>query len=161
MKYLLDPASVSRIIKKSDMQKTAKSLFKRLYPIDADMTVNTSEIDVTEIANSNPVHLENPMLGELMEHIRRTTTKGSQNNEDDFHSLAKEFSLFEITGTRSSHLMLLEQCLYNIPPTSVEAERAFSVAGLFNTKLRSSLSDSFALNLSYHGYVNTVLNTPI
>ena len=32
MKYLLDSASVSRIIKKSDMQKTAKSLLKRLYP---------------------------------------------------------------------------------------------------------------------------------
>ena len=54
------------------------------------MIVNTSEIDVTEIANSNPVHSENPMLGELMEHIRgTTTTKSSQNNEDDFHSLAK------------------------------------------------------------------------
>ena len=53
--YLLDSASVSRIIKKSDMQKTAKSLLKRLYPIDAEaMIVNTSEIDVTEIANSNP-----------------------------------------------------------------------------------------------------------
>ena len=71
------------------------------------MIVNTSEIDVTEIANSNPVHSENPMLGELMEHIRRATTKSSQNNEDDFHSLAKEFSLFEITGTKSSHLKLL------------------------------------------------------
>ena len=36
--------------------------------------------------------------------------------------------------------MLLEQCLYTIPPTSVEAERAFSAAGLFNTKLTSSFN---------------------
>ena len=62
--------------------------------------------------------------------------------EDDLHFLAKKFSLFEATGSKSSNLQLLEQSLYTIPPTSVEAERAFSAAGLFNSKLRPSLSDS-------------------
>ena len=32
---------------------------------------------------------------------------------------------FEITGTKSKNLRLLEESLYSIPPTSVEAERAF------------------------------------
>ena len=40
-------------------------------------------------------------------------------------------NLFEITGTKSTNLRLLEESLDYTPPTSVEAERAFSAAGLF------------------------------
>ena len=40
-----------------------------------------------------------------------------------------------------STLLDIHSCLKTIPPTSVEAERVFSVTGLFLTKLRSRLSD--------------------
>ena len=33
MKYPFDPASIGKTIKKSEIQKTAKSILKRLYPI--------------------------------------------------------------------------------------------------------------------------------
>ena len=51
-------------------------------------------------------------------------------------------NLFGITGTKSTNLRLLEESLYFILPTSVEAEKSFSAAGLINTNLRSSLSDT-------------------
>ena len=138
IKYLLDPASIGKTIKKSEIQKTAKSILKRLYPINAEVetVVNSSDIDdINEIPNSNAGHSDNPMLDELMESIRKSTTSSRSNEEieDYFNYLSKEMNLFEITGTKSTNLRLLEESLYSIPPTSGEA---------FNTNLRSSLSDS-------------------
>ena len=58
-----------------------------------------------------------------------------------FHSLNKEMALLEATGYKSKYLNLVDQALRTIPPTSVEAERAFSAAGIFITKLRARLSE--------------------
>ena len=49
--------------------------------------------------------------------------------------------LLEATGKRPSKLEQLFKALLTIPLTSVEAEQAFSAAGLIATKLRSRLSD--------------------
>ena len=65
MKYLLDSASIGKTIKKSEIQKTAKSILKRLCPINAgvETLVNSSDMDViNELPNSNPGHSDNPML---------------------------------------------------------------------------------------------------
>ena len=53
----------------------------------------------------------------------------------------KEFNVFAATEVPTPNLELLYNILLTIPPTSVEAERVFSAAGLFITKLRSCLSD--------------------
>ena len=42
----------------------------------------------------------------------------------------------------STFLQAVYSYLMTVPPTSVEAERAFSAAGLFVTKLRSRLGDN-------------------
>ena len=55
--------------------------------------------------------------------------------------IQKEMSLFEGGSTRGDHLQKAYNFLLTIKPTSVEAERAFSAAGLFCTKIRTRLSD--------------------
>lgn len=55
--------------------------------------------------------------------------------------IAKEFTAFQMTNEMGSCLKKIYKVLQTVQPTSVEAERAFSAAGLFVTKLRSSLKD--------------------
>ena len=47
--------------------------------------------------------------------------------------IAKELSVFEVTLERTNNVYKLNEALKTIVPTSVEAERAFSAAGLFIT----------------------------
>lgn len=56
-------------------------------------------------------------------------------------TIKKEITLFEQGGSRGHHLKLIYDCLQTIPPTSVEAERAFSSAGYLCNKIRSNLKD--------------------
>ena len=52
-----------------------------------------------------------------------------------------EMVIFENTNKHPAILDLIFRAIKTMPPTSVEAERAFSAAGLFLTKLHSRLSD--------------------
>ena len=49
--------------------------------------------------------------------------------------------LYEITKTRPNNLQKLYAALNTIKPTSVEAERAFSVFGYFVSKIRNRLNN--------------------
>ena len=57
-------------------------------------------------------------------------------------AIKAEMALFSSSGTRGRCLQTVYSWLLTIPPTSVEAERAFSAAGIFCPKLRSRLSDN-------------------
>ena len=50
-------------------------------------------------------------------------------------------SFFEGGGIRGRHLEQAYKYLLSIPPTSIEAERAFSAAGYIGNKIRSRLGD--------------------
>jgi len=56
-------------------------------------------------------------------------------------AMKTEMALFATTGNRGRFLQLALDSLMTIPLTSVEAERAFSAAGILCPKLRSSLGD--------------------
>ena len=56
-------------------------------------------------------------------------------------TVQKELDLFDATGERTPRMLKIMRAIETIPPTSVEAERAFSTAGLFITKLRTRLNN--------------------
>ncbi|GFX83272.1 hypothetical protein TNCV_4988661 [Trichonephila clavipes] len=62
--------------------------------------------------------------------------------------MKQEMQLFDSTENPSPNIIKLCDALKIISPTSVEAERAFSAAGLFVTKLRARLSDKSATETS-------------
>lgn len=63
--------------------------------------------------------------------------------------ILKEMALFENGGKRGEYLEDIYNRLMSIKPTSVEAERAFSAAGLFATKIRSRLGDQILCELCF------------
>jgi hypothetical protein len=64
------------------------------------------------------------------------------NDKSMLAAIKSEMAVFECSGVRGRCLQLVYDYLQSIPPTSVEAERAFSAAGLLCTKIRSRLSDA-------------------
>ena len=56
--------------------------------------------------------------------------------------IRQEMTLFGNGGTRGRYLQLVYEYLMSVPPTSVEAERAFSAAGVICSRLRTRLGDA-------------------
>ena len=106
--------------------------------------MNSSTSDSEDIQDSNLTLDEklNLMLKESSE-IQSAThdTDNNVNVSQIRQQFSKELSLFELTKQRTSNITKVFEAVKTIPATSVEAERAFSAAGLFVTKIRSWLSD--------------------
>ena len=56
-------------------------------------------------------------------------------------AIKTEFTVFQASGVRLRGRCLQSAYLLSVPPASVEAERAFSAAGLLCTKIRSRMSE--------------------
>ena len=79
-----------------------------------------------------------------------TLSSSSTAAEKNLASAVKaEMAVFASNGQRGRCLEAVYGYLMTIPPTSVEAERAFSAAGLLCTKLRSRLNDTTIDTLSF------------
>jgi len=63
-----------------------------------------------------------------------------------------EMAMFESSGKRGRGLQLVYRYLLSIPPSSVNAERAFSAAGVLCTKVGSPLSDKSIDTLCFLRY---------
>ena len=115
--------------------RTLKELHCRLYPntIEKDEEI-TFEPSLPAIHSCIPE--KKAEFDEFLDFIKKPDTSNSQSD-----TWSKEVNLFVSGGEKTAALLDIHSCLKTIPPTSVEAERVFSVTGLFLTKLRSRLSD--------------------
>ena len=60
---------------------------------------------------------------------------------DILSEIKRELTIFENTGEQPAILEKVFCAIKTLPPTSIEAERAFSAARMFVTKLRSRLNE--------------------
>ena len=71
--------------------------------------------------------------------MEQSASSSSSSAETD--TFSKEVQLFAVGREETSSIAATKRALMTIPPTSVEAERVFSAAGLYFTKLRTRMSD--------------------
>lgn len=160
-KYELETDSTLLLPSKAILKATAKTIFSKLFVTnnnESASSYNTEELDMhgdraetSLMAQTNNSTLLDLTLHQKLDSVIANVTK-VENPEDilyDVNNISKEMNIFEVTGKRTDNLEKLYNALMTIPPTSVESERAFSAAGLFITKIRSSLSDSAIDNLCF------------
>lgn len=146
--YLEDPTSYENedgLLRRpslQDLSKTARDLHLRLFKEDDseedanDETIESEDEPPKKLSKAE--ELEEVLSGKkkIAEKKKpRCTSQGLLQN------LKREMAVFESSGDRPSSLEKLYRALLSLPPSSIEAERSFSAAGLFVTKLRTSLND--------------------
>lgn len=108
---------------------------------NAEDTISTCDSTPTDMAQRFKLHLASCLEGD---HGR------SDRRELDVETIvSKEIEYLCSTNKKGEILQRLFHTLCAIPPTSVEAERAFSACGLFSTKIRSRLDDDTLDKLSF------------
>ena len=128
---------------KTELQKKARDLYMRLFWSPPESRVAEEEREDQEQPNPKRSKLEE--LQSFLQENEEPATAAEPSFSSPAEILAeikREMIIFENTKKRPALLDTIFRALKTIPPTSVEAERAFSAAGLFLTKIRSRLSDA-------------------
>ena len=148
---------------KEGFLKTSTTLICRLFCED-----DSNEAESQDEIESEAIQLDNDpsnnqsdenFFERLQAHIEQYSTHSTPIQSITFDDrsrvrqlrtvIKQEMKLLKATGKRPSKLEQLFRALSSIPPTSVEAERAFSAAGLCATKRRSRLGDKSVNALSF------------
>ena len=139
---------------KNKIAKTAREIYLRLFLHEEVEAAYQSELEYT--CNEEPLR-KKTKGEELAEIIANTAsaarkTKGitfKSSPEEVLTSIKREIAVLESTGNRPSSLEKIYNAMLSLPPSSIEAERSFSAAGLFVTNLRTSLNDDTIDNLCF------------
>lgn len=132
-------------IQKTKVTSLAINLIKRLFNVndperdegfDVEVAANDGNREKTISKTGIPLYEEIKMFLKEPDHQQKHCECESVS-----HIIKKEIQLYQATKKRPENLENLYRALTTIRPTSVEAERAFSVMGLFANKLRNRLND--------------------
>ena len=120
---------------KMELQKKARDLYVRLYwsPAEGQEADDGKEQEQPREKRSKLEELHS-----FLEENEEKVVESKFSSPSDI----SEMVIFENTNKRPAILDLIFRAIKTMPPTSIEAERAFSAAGLFLTKLHSRLSDT-------------------
>lgn len=146
-------------LKKAEVIKLITSLIeKRKQPSnpddDDDVTPNSDEIESEDviviphlreegsISSASPSTLKDEIQRTIDKHLLASNPSLETSSSTNLTTrIRREIIIFEDEGIRGPYLESVYKSLLTIPPTSVEAERAFSSAGQICTRIRCRLSD--------------------
>jgi len=99
------------------------------------------ELHATAGAEGKTLSVEEEMDLAIRNSNCKTVTSTSS-CQDLLKVIRQEMTLLQNGGSRGRHLQLAyDYNIMSVPPTSVEAERAFSAAGIICSRLRTRLGD--------------------
>lgn len=144
--------------RKATLRTEIKCLIERLVsdaqPETENQQVEDNEEDMPlsrlldEPSPTLEEELERSLRTEWLPESRPAVRAPTRDNSLDL-ILKREMTLFECGGNRGKYLETVYTYVKSIPPTSVEAERAFSAAGYLCNKIRSNLKDETLDTLSF------------
>ena len=139
---------------RTDLMKTARDIFVKFFwerppaedaPTSSQTLPEENESEDPPAKKSKSAELKAFLSGR--ENV--SSSNSLQTSADIFPEIKRQFSSFDATKKLPPDLESILLALKSIPPTSVEAERAFSAAGLFVTKCRSRLGDNLIDDLCF------------
>ena len=138
-------ASILPYPTKTSLAELAKKHYVRLNPDDKD-----TNVEAEDNANGEPAPKKSKK-DELYALLAKRKEVPTQESVTLITLIKREMAVFEGSGGKQigEKLAFLKNALATVPPTSVEVERLFSAAGLFVTKLRTSLSDEMLDTLCF------------
>ena len=119
----------------------ATTMIQRLFGNNGSDEVASNEEVTTSNTNGQETQTQMTLAQEPYAFVAHDKNEEKQYNNVSYRVVQKEMMLYEITKTRPNNLEKLYAALKTIKPTLVEAERAFSVLGYFESKIRNRLSD--------------------
>ena len=140
---LASKATITRLAK-SELLRLRSTTVEQIERVGEQEQDIGDEVEAEE--HEHEIDLEEELQKCIDESIQAKEIPDLQSETVDMKS---EFRLFETSKTRTVNLEFLYRALMTIPPTSVEAERSFSAAGNFVTKIRSRLGDKSLHNLMF------------
>ena len=156
-----DEADLFSVPPVAEVRKIVKSLIEQLH-MDDDSESESDRDTTTEASTSateSSACIQNQETLSLKEQLNLAISDSLQSAQQQSgttltsDNLAKvirqEIALFEGGGSRGRHLQLVYDYLLSVPPSSVEAERAFSAAGIVCSRLRTRLGDDTLDNLCF------------
>ena len=112
----------------------ATNLVQRLFVNNGSDEVASNKEVIKVIRMAKKLKTQMTLAQELYAFVADDKNEEEQYNNVSSQVVQKEMMLYEITKTRPNNLEKLYAALKTIKPTSVEAERAFSVRGNFGSQ---------------------------
>jgi hypothetical protein len=156
VKFLSDPKGYlpgDGFLEMEDLRKVVKQTCERLFPDKNQAAqaqpVQGEEDDLVADTSEEPELSYNQKLNKQFDALLDQLGSAAPQAATQLQHIEEEMALASKTGELTAKLAKLHHGVLSIPASSIESERAFSVASRFASKIRSRLGDATLDNFAF------------